>query len=164
MGESSGREDGREALLPFIERGREEEWSARERERSVSSWLPLVAFFTGRGNGRNGCINRRNGGSDNSLTQSANGRAASDVLAVAGRCAVGLAAPRAGVVSGVVVAAWSVGSRGRRAARVGRPRRAQGRHAGRARRRQGAARAAGSLCARLQSVAKEREAGEERRD
>jgi hypothetical protein len=66
MGESSGREDGREALLPFIERGREEEWSARERERSVSSWLPLVAFFTGRGNGRNGCINRRNGGSDNS--------------------------------------------------------------------------------------------------
>jgi hypothetical protein len=30
MGESSGREDGREALLPFIERGREEEESARE--------------------------------------------------------------------------------------------------------------------------------------
>jgi hypothetical protein len=43
----------------------------------VSSWLPLVTFFTGRGNGRNGCINRRNGGSDISLTQSANGRAAS---------------------------------------------------------------------------------------
>jgi hypothetical protein len=33
MGESSGREDGREALLPFIERGRGEEESARERER-----------------------------------------------------------------------------------------------------------------------------------
>jgi hypothetical protein len=33
-----------------------------------------VAFFTGRGNGGNRCINRRNGRSDNSLTQSANGR------------------------------------------------------------------------------------------
>jgi hypothetical protein len=33
MGESSGREDGREALLPFIERGRGEDESARERER-----------------------------------------------------------------------------------------------------------------------------------
>jgi hypothetical protein len=39
MGESSGREDGREALLPFIERGRGEEESARESftERRLSS-------------------------------------------------------------------------------------------------------------------------------
>jgi hypothetical protein len=80
------------------------------------------------------------------------GRAALDVLAVAGRRAIGLAAPRAGVVTGASSRLGAWGSRGRRAARVGRPRRAQGRRADRARRRQGAARAAGSLCARLQSL------------
>jgi hypothetical protein len=47
MGESSSREDGREALLPFIERGREEEESARERHQwPVGLQVPSMASVT----------------------------------------------------------------------------------------------------------------------
>jgi hypothetical protein len=47
MGESSGREDGREALLPFIERGREEEESARERHQwPAGLQVPSMASVT----------------------------------------------------------------------------------------------------------------------